>query len=619
MISFFDISSAFDAALQFKKNQEENLRKIYFNAINTTVLSGGISGSENDRDGRRKTGNKTTAGEKKSDILLLGRPYTVLSPSMNKNIPHLFEKLGAKTFFQDMIDDDGLDFSPITPLLEAVHWNYAAKILKAAYIAAITPNLYPVYISSFRCSPDSFGIEYFKQIMESFNKPYLILELDEHDSSVGYETRVESAFRAFENHRQTQSVQKLSSGIDFNPHYLKKIEERTIIFPKWDAYAGALIVSVFKNEGYPALLMEETPQTLKKSMLTNTGQCIPLNAVASAYMHTVEKNGLDPAKCALWLNPSEIACNIKLYPYHINQILQQQAGGFERSRIYIGELSLFDLSFRASTNAYFAYMFGGLLRSVGCKIRPYEKEKGRTDQGLSKALEILCRAFETGDSKEKALDKAMAIFRQIDTVNEIRPKVGIFGDLYVRDNDIMNQGLLHYIEDHGGEVVTTPYYQYLKIIAASYFRKWFKEGKYMSLISNKALLVAMQAMEKKYYRYFEPFLNPSDLAVNDSSDSVLSQYGLVQEHTGESMDNLLKIHHMVSSHPGLSLLVQTTPAFCCPGMITEAMAQRIEKMTGVPVASITYDVSGGNKNRVIIPFLQNARKKDYSHNLKVSV
>jgi hypothetical protein len=37
------------------------------------------------------------------------------------------------------------------------------------------------------------------------------------------------------------------------------------------------------------------------------------------------------------------------------------------------------------------------------------------------------------------------------------------------------------------------------------------------------------------------------------------------------------------------------------------MAQRIERVTGVPVASVTYDGIGGSKNNVIIPYLAYAR------------
>jgi predicted CoA-substrate-specific enzyme activase len=591
-LSFFDINSAWDKVLELRKKRNQHLAACF----------------------------KTQAGQAPGiKVLLLGRPYTVLPDSMNHHIPHLFEKNGVQPFFQDMLDTSDIDVTPIQPLLEEIHWKYAARILTAAYAAALTDGLYPVYITSFRCSPDSFGVDYFKQIMEKFNKPYLVLELDEHDSSVGYETRIEAAVRAFTNHHQADSARP-DRPMNFAPHYFNSPAGKTVVFPNWDALAGQLIVSTFQSEGYEAYLMEETPETLKKCLLTNTGQCLPMNAVAAAFIHTVTKHGLDPAQTVLWLNRSDIACNIRLYPYQIQQILRQEGNGFEKSGIYLGELSLFDISFKASTNAYFAYMFGGLLRSIGCKIRPYEIIPGKTDQVLAKALDIISRAFATGGSKEAALAEAIPLFSAIETRKTgTRPKVAIFGDLYVRDNEVMNQDLVHYIEAQGGEVLTTPYYKYVKIIANSYFKKWFKEGKYLSLISNKALLVAMQAMEKKYFPYFEPLLKASDFTVIPLGEDVLEQYGIKPEHTGESMDNVLKIHHILQEHPDLALLVQVTPAFCCPGLITEAMAARLEERTGVPIVSITYDVSGGNKNKVVVPFIKYFKQRERVRARKISV
>ena len=90
-------------------------------------------------------------------------------------------------------------------------------------------------------------------------------------------------------------------------------------------------------------------------------------------------------------------------------------------------------------------MFGGLFRSIGCKIRPYERNKGQTNEALHTAGAIMGTAFLTGGSKEKALKEIMSVFEQIPVKKETRPKVGIFGDLYVRDNRIMNQNLIQFI------------------------------------------------------------------------------------------------------------------------------------------------------------------------------
>lgn len=74
------------------------------------------------------------------------------------------------------------------------------------------------------------------------------------------------------------------------------------------------------------------------------------------------------------------------------------------------------------------------------------------------------------------------------------------------------------------------------------------------------------------------------------------------------MDNLLKIFYLLQHYPDVALFVQASPAFCCPSLVTEAMAGEIEKKTGVPVVSVTYDGTGGNKNGVILPYLEYPRR-----------
>ena len=75
------------------------------------------------------------------------------------------------------------------------------------------------------------------------------------------------------------------------------------------------------------------------------------------------------------------------------------------------------------------------------------------------------------------------------------------------------------------------------------------------------------------------------------------------------MDNLLKIYYIKKHYPDVALFVQASPAFCCPALITEAMAREIERNTETPVISITYDGTGGNKNDVIIPYLKYPRRE----------
>jgi predicted nucleotide-binding protein (sugar kinase/HSP70/actin superfamily) len=195
--------------------------------------------------------------------------------------------------------------------------------------------------------------------------------------------------------------------------------------------------------------------------------------------------------------------------------------------------------------------------------------------------------------------------------------VAIFGDLYARDNPVMNQDLIHFIEENGAEVVTTPYSCYVKMIAKPYLRKWVIEGRYWSVLTSKALLAELTRREKGYYKLLNRVLGEPEAHYDESPQKILAEYHLRMEHSGESMDNILKIHYLKKFHPDISLFVQTSPAFCCPSVITEAMARKIEAKTGTPIVSITYDGTAGDKNRVIIPYLKYPRNHWLEPNRRV--
>lgn len=103
-----------------------------------------------------------------------------------------------------------------------------------------------------------------------------------------------------------------------------------------------------------------------------------------------------------------------------------------------------------------------------------------------------------------------------------------------------------------------------------------------------------------------------DHEYNDDPAEILSSFNIAAENTGESMDNILKIHYIRKHYPDVSLFVQTSPALCCASLITEAMRNGIEQRTGVPVVAVTYDGTGGDKNRAILPYLKYPLVKEES-------
>ena len=186
--------------------------------------------------------------------------------------------------------------------------------------------------------------------------------------------------------------------------------------------------------------------------------------------------------------------------------------------------------------------------------------------------------------------------------------MAIFGDLYVRDNEVMNQDLIHWIEAAGGEVVTTPYSEYVRIVAEAYFRQWRKKGRLLMLIKNKVLLAAIRLVERRFFALYASHVSPPESFHHPELEKELELFHLRLELSGESYDNVLKILHLLRMHPDISLFVQTNPAFCCPALVTESMTRRIEELTGVPVLTLTYDGTGTPKNDLIMPYLKYPRR-----------
>lgn len=538
-------------------------------------------------------------------VILIGRPYSLMSPSMNKGIIDIFNRLGVKVFFQDMLPYSREDVRNIEPLLAEVHWHYGAKALEVAEATARTVGAYPVLVTSFKCTPDSFISQYFQAIMAAYDKPFLVLQLDEHDSNLGYDTRIEAAVRSFRHHfhSRAQHFSPRYSSI-LHPSKETHLADRTIFIPNWDDLANSLMAANFRRMGWDARVLESNPASMKQGLRLNTGQCLPLNIIAQEFIDNVTSLGLDPARTVLWIPGAKLACNIGLFPHQIKNILT--ANGLAAAGVYMGNLSCSDISMKLPLPTAMALMFAGLVRSMGCLIRPFEREPGLTDRVVATSKKILVEAFEGRRLKETAVAEVVSLFQGIEVHTGRRPKVAIFGDLYVRDNDIMNQGLIHFIEKYGGQVITMPHYYYLKMVSQAYCRKWFIEGQYWSMLTSEALLLALPWLEKVYYHHFEKILKRPLPTFDQSPTRVLAEYQVRLENSGESMDNLLNINYFVREHPDLALLVQTSPALCCPGLVTEAMAKEIENTIHVPVASIVYDGTEGNKNDALLPYLESA-------------
>ncbi|MBE0606248.1 MAG: hypothetical protein IH610_08195, partial [Deltaproteobacteria bacterium] len=120
-------------------------------------------------------------------IVLLGRPYNLYDRDVNLNIPaKLRDQYGGNVIPIDFLPVDGIDIRDVN---DNMFWNYGRKIIAAAKWCRNRPKFHMIYITNFKCGPDSF-VRHF--ITRASGSPYLTLQFDGHGNDAGYVTRCEA-------------------------------------------------------------------------------------------------------------------------------------------------------------------------------------------------------------------------------------------------------------------------------------------------------------------------------------------------------------------------------------------------------------------------------------------
>jgi predicted nucleotide-binding protein (sugar kinase/HSP70/actin superfamily) len=106
---------------------------------------------------------------------------------INLNVPQkLRDYYGVNVIPLDFLDIDTLDIADVH---EHMYWNYGRKILQAAKFCSQYPNFHLIYITNFKCGPDSYVKHY---VRDAVNDPFLIIQFDGHGNDAGIITRCEA-------------------------------------------------------------------------------------------------------------------------------------------------------------------------------------------------------------------------------------------------------------------------------------------------------------------------------------------------------------------------------------------------------------------------------------------
>ena len=194
-----------------------------------------------------EAGKKALADAKENNerlVVLVGRPYNIFDTGVNLSLPHKIAEYGLTVLPLDFLD---IDLSLLSGRYENTYWNYGQKILAALRMVARSDNLEAIYLTNFGCGPDSFMMSFASEIMGP--RPFLSLQLDEHNADTGYVTRIEAFYdvlnKSLPSACQGHALHKPSKQAD-------NFKQRRIWIPSIHPCCSKLFAASFRRHGYDA-------------------------------------------------------------------------------------------------------------------------------------------------------------------------------------------------------------------------------------------------------------------------------------------------------------------------------------------------------------------------------
>ena len=520
-------------------------------------------------------------------VILLGKPYNSADSHLNLG---LIEKLIAQNVMP--IPIDMLDLTPYNIFVNYrnMYWPNGQKIIAAAQHVAKTDGLYAVYLSNFRCGPDSFIWHYVTEELKG--KPFLHLEVDEHSADAGMVTRIEAFLDSLRGSEQNEK--KDVKIYRPRPSPSSPPKERVLYFPYMNDGAY-MIAAAARSIGVPSevLPMQDAEDLAIGRKYTSSKECFPMICTTGSFVKKLQEPGADPSKMSFFMPDHNGPCRFGQYN-QFHRILFDRLG-FEKAELITpsNDTSYEDIAgdhgqkFRI--NAWKGFIVADYLRKIHRETRPYEINKGESDRLYHDAIHRLERCIEKGSrGLRKVLAGIAADFMAIKVdKSEKKPVVAIIGEIFMRDNAGCNGNIANRLEDLGVEVVIGPFSEWIYYSTYRFTRdsRWKNDTK--GILKSKIQGLGQDVIANSLLRGIKEFTDhEKDVSLHD-------MLKLCNTYVNEFYDGDPPIAMGTSvalTKRGVSGLAAILPFTCMPGTLVASVSDSFRKdHKNIPFINIAYD------------------------------
>ncbi len=413
----------------------------------------------------RKKGEETLVYLEDNDlraIVLAGRPYHI-DPEINHGIPEMITSLGFAVLTEDSIAHLGHLERDIRVVDQ---WAYHTRLYEAAAEVIKNERIELIQLNSFGCGLDAVTTDQVQEILQSHERIYTTLKIDEVSNLGTARIRVRSLKAAVneraENAFSPQEIEPYT--IQRVPFTLEEKKRHTIVFPQMSPVHFRLFEAVLNANGYNAIVLDSvSPEDVEAGLKSvNNDACYPSILVTGQLINAFKSGKCDPDCTSLMISQTGGGCRATNYIAFIRKALKE--AGYPQVPVVSINLSGlegnpgFKLTPLLLNDLAKACVFGDLLMTLLLATRPYELEKGRTDRVYRTLLAELYENFVAGRRSKLKMSATvrhiMNAFLSIPTDDgAIKPKVGVVGEILVKFHPGANNNIIDVIESEGAEAV----------------------------------------------------------------------------------------------------------------------------------------------------------------------
>ncbi|WP_026654798.1 MULTISPECIES: 2-hydroxyacyl-CoA dehydratase [unclassified Butyrivibrio] len=577
---------------------------------------------ENARNDIRKKGEETLKWmeeNNKHGIVLAGRPYHV-DPEINHGIPDMICSYGVAVLTEDSVSHLG---KPERPLIVSDQWMYHSRLYAAASFVKTRDDIDLIQLNSFGCGLDAVTTDQVNDILAGSDKIYTCLKIDEVNNLGSARIRVRSllaAIRVRKQHNKERTIRSSAyNRVIFDENMRKNY---TILVPQMSPIHFDILEPAFASCGYNFVVMQNDNRHAVEVGLkyVNNDACYPSLWVVGQIMDELLSGKYDLNKVAVMMSQTGGGCRATNYVSFIRRALKK--AGMEQIPVVSLNLSKleanpgFHLDAKMFIKAAYAVIFGDIFMRCVYRMRPYERIPGSVNACHEKWLEK-CKKFVTSKHPslfkfEKMCKAIVEDFDRIEITDEVKPRVGIVGEILVKFAPAANNHLVKLLEDEGAEAVVPDLMDFMLYCFYNQIYKAENIGtsKKTALFCRfgiwgleKLRSSASKAFEKSVH--FDP---PTDIYETVEYAKPIVDIG---NQTGEGWFLTGEMVELIKN--GASNIVCTQPFGCLPNHVVGkgVIKQMRHLYPGCNIVAIDYDPGASEVNQLnrIKLMLSTAQKK----------